>query len=115
MKYLITLILTTTTLLAITSSVKIPYEQCMKSKYGHTLGGTLHSKQLQKKRILRQREETLTYKREEALKKLQKAYPRLNIEKITFVIKNCYGFYKSEINEKIYYFDPNKLTLITGN
>ncbi len=115
MKYLITLFLTATTLFAMISSVKIPHEECMKSKYGHTIGGTLHSRQLLQKRILQKIELALPYKREEALQKLQKTYPNMDIGKITFIMKNCYGFYKSEIRGKSYYFDPKKLTLLTGN
>jgi hypothetical protein len=86
----------------------ISSQECLKARYGHVVGGTLHSKRVLKSRLLRKQEKSLPHTREEALKILKSNYPELEIEEISFVIRNCHGYYKS----KKEFFDPNSLTII---
>ncbi len=94
------------------STLKIPPKECMKAKYAHTLGGTIHSQKLLKKRLLQKIESSLPHSNKEALKLLQQKYPHLHINRIDLILRNCKGYYYSNNSGKPYYFDPLTLTII---
>jgi hypothetical protein len=113
MYYILLLSIMISALSSDVSSMQISHQECLKAKYGHTLGGTLHSRKVLKNRLLRKNEAALPLSREESLKKLQKRYPALNIRQITFVIKNCAAYYRAKCGKKICYFDPVTLQILS--
>ena len=64
MKLFVVFILFTSTLFA---EQKIPLQACLHAKYGHTLGGTMHSKTILAKRLLNKVQKTLPFSDEKAL------------------------------------------------
>ncbi|GEM_PF-4885176 len=97
------------------SSVEIPVKECMKIRYAHTLGGTLHSRKTLNKRAVTKLEASLPHTREEAQKLLQQKYPHLHIDRISLIIRKCKGYYLYKKGKKEYLFDPKTLTLINKN
>ncbi len=91
------------------SSVQVPVSKCLKAKYGHTVGGTLHAKRVQKKRLINKMKKDLPYSNQEALRLLQKRYSSLRLKEIEFVIVNCQGYYKTSFKGSSIYFDPKTL------
>jgi len=112
MRYLLFLLLPHFFLYAGESSLKIRHTECLKAKYAHTLGGTLHSRAVLKKKLLQKSETQLPHTREEALTILRKRYPSLKIAELDFIIRNCHGLYRAKSGRKTYYFDPVTLTII---
>jgi len=113
MKYLIAFILFTSTLFAqIQDSQNIPLQECLKAKYGHTLGGTLHSKSALVQKLLNKVRQTLPLSDEKALNKIQAEHPNLDIQRNTLIIRSCKAMYKSVSQDKLYFFHPKTLHLL---
>ncbi len=109
MKFFVAFILLTSTLFA---EQKIPLQECLHAKYGHTLGGTMHSKTVLAKRLLTKVRKTLPFSDEKALLVISEKYPNLAITSNTLIIRNCTAIYKSTAKEKNYFFDADTLVLI---
>ena len=95
-----------------TSSVKIPYKECSKYPYAHTIGGTMHSRFIEKKRLYKIAKQKAAFTEEEALKNIQSKYPSWSIENAEIAIKSCFVYFKSVTTKYIYYFDAKTLELI---
>ncbi len=91
------------------SSLKISDQECLRARYGHIPGGTMHSRKVLGKRLLQKSEKQTGRTRKETLAILRKKYPELNITHIDFIIRNCYGYYRFERD----YFDPLTLERIS--
>ncbi len=90
----------------------IPPKECLHAKYGHTLGGRIHSKTILNKKLLGKVRQTLPYKDKEASIMIAKKYPALDIKNARLIIKNCRALYWSFTVDKSYYFDADTLILI---
>ncbi len=94
------------------AKLNLPPKECLHAKYGHTLGGTIHSKTILNKKLLGKVRQTLPYTDKEASIMIEKKYPTLGIKNTTLIIKNCSVFYWSHHEDENYYFDADTLTLI---
>ncbi len=115
MKYLfITILVLFSTLeaKAIHSTIKIPYKECSKYPYAHVIGGTGHSRYIQKKKLAKKAKVLALYTKDEALNILQKAYSQLRLENFNISVKSCHVYFKAILQNKIYYFDAGDLTLL---
>lgn len=91
---------------------EIPADECLHASYGHTLGGTMHSKTFLKKALLKKHVSTLAHTKDETLLLLQKSNPTLHVEDGTFILKHCRLYFKAHSKEKSSLFDPITLHLI---
>jgi len=108
MKFLLVVLISST----LCAKQNIPPKECLHAKYGHTLGGTIHSKTILNKKLLGKVRQTLPYSDKEASIMIEKKYPTLCIKNTTLILKNCQVFYWSHHGDKSYYFDADTLTLI---
>ncbi len=88
-------------------------QECLKIKYAHTLGGTMHSKHKQRQNLLKKIEKTLPFTKEQALKKIQKEHPRLHVLALKLHIQNCKVRYIATTNASVLFFDAHTLQQIT--
>jgi hypothetical protein len=88
------------------ATMKLSHKACMKAKYANSFGGTLHSRGILQGRLHDSSVASLPQTTEEALKILQERYPELHIKKISFIIRNCKGYYLSKTGNLRHYFDP---------
>jgi len=109
---IMSLFLTISSAKDIKPSAKIPHDECMKYPYKQTIGGTMHSRMVQKKRLYRLAKDEANYTEDEALKEIQKRYKNLDIDKVTLTVKNCFIYFKAKNSKYIYYFDAKNLNLI---
>ena len=92
-------------------SQNIPIMDCLKSKYGHTLGGTMHSRKVLKTQLLKDIKEALPHDKASALKRIQNLYPDVCENRL--IIRNCKAYYQSKSEKKVYLFDPFTFKLIS--
>jgi hypothetical protein len=113
MKLFIILTLFVTTILAdkTVSTAKIPKDECLKYPYRHTIGGTMHSRMVQKKRLYALAQKEANYTKEEAFKEIAKRYG-LDIKELSLKVKSCFVYFKVLDEKEIYYFDAKNLNLI---
>ncbi len=109
MKFFVVVILCSSVLLA---EQKIPLQECLHAKYGHTLGGTMHSKSMLAQKLLNKVRKTLPFSDAQARIMIQEKYPDLAIKSNTLIIQNCTAIYKSSAKDKHYFFHADTLDLI---
>lgn len=97
---------------AIHSTVKIPYSECSKYPYAHVIGGTMHSRLVQKKRLEKKAKSLASHTANETLIILQKEHPEFSLESINIAVKSCNVYYKALSQNSIYYFDAGNLALL---
>lgn len=115
MKFFVAFILFTSTLFAqIQDSQKIPLQECLKAKYGHTLGGTLHSKSILAQKLINKVRKSLPLSDEKALIMIQEKHPHLAIKTTTLIIKNCKALYKGSSKDSSYFFHPETFSMLNN-
>ncbi|HIP59559.1 MAG TPA: hypothetical protein EYH01_03925 [Campylobacterales bacterium] len=97
---------------AIHSTVKIPYSECSKYPYAHVIGGTMHSRFVQKKRLEKKAKSLASHTANKTLTILQKEHPEFSLESINIAVKSCNVYYKALSQNSIYYFDAGNLALL---
>lgn len=115
MKSFITLsiiaLLYTIPLLANQATIKIPHTACSKYPYAHTIGGTAHSRLVQKSKLERAAKKLSAYNKQDVITRLQAKYPNLGIHNVDIKIKNCGVYYQSRVADKTYLFDAGTFDL----
>ncbi len=109
MKFFLAFMLFISTLFA---EQKIPLQECLHAKYGHTLGGTMHSKTILAKKLLDKVRKTLPFSDEKALIMIQEKYPDLAITSNRLIIRNCKAIYQGNSKDRDYFFHADTLDLI---
>ena len=74
----------------------------------------MHSRLIQKKKLLKEASSLVHFSVNEALIKIQKSYPDLQITQLAISVKNCFVYFKGTSHEKSYYFDAGNLALKSG-
>jgi hypothetical protein len=97
---------------AIHSTVKIPYSECSKYPYAHVIGGTIHSRFVQKKKLEKKAKTLASHTSDETLILLQKEHPEFNLESVNITVKSCNVYFKGLSQNSIYYFDAGNLALL---
>jgi len=110
----IMIVLCSALLLNAQSTIKIPYKKCFKYPYANLSGGTMHSRFIQKKKLLKEAALLAHFSQKEALLKIQKRYPALDIQELSLSVKNCFVYFKATSDDKPYYFDAGTLALQQG-
>lgn len=110
----IMIVLCSALLLNAKSTIQIPYKKCAKYPYANLIGGTMHSRFVQKKMLLKEATLLARFSEKEALLKIQERYPELNIQALSLSIKNCFVYFKATSDDKRYYFDAGTLVLQKG-
>ncbi len=77
---------------AMESSINISHNECLKYRYGHTIGGTMHSRLVQKRKL----KKMATYSEKEAFDLLAKIY---SLESLNLFVKNCNVYFKAFTKE----------------
>ncbi len=109
MKFFVVFILFISTLFA---EHKIPLQECLHAKYGHTVGPTMHSKTILAKRLLNKVRKSLPFSDEKALIMIQEKYPDLAIISNALIIRNCSAIYQGSSKDKNYFFHTDTLNKI---
>ena len=97
---------------AIHSTVKIPYSKCSKYPYAHVIGGTIHSRFVQKKKLEKKAKTLASHTSDETLILLQKKHPEFSLESVNIAVKSCNVYFKGLSQNSIYYFDAGNLALL---
>jgi hypothetical protein len=95
------------------SSIKVPYNICLKYPYGNTIGGTIYSKLTQKRKLYKYALNKANYTEEKALKIIQREHPTLNIKDLNIYVRNCFVYFRATNGNQNYYFDARTLALQT--
>ncbi len=109
MKFFIAMLLLGSTLYA---EQTISVKECLQTKYGHTLGGTIHSKKIIEKKLLDKIRLSLPHDDKEALIMIAQKYPDLAITKNRLIVRNCKAIYQGISKDNSYFFDAHTLDLI---
>ena len=74
----------------------------------------MHTRFIQKKKLLQEATLLAHFSEKEALLKIQNRYPSLNIRALSIHVKNCFVYFKGTNEKRSYYFDAGTLALQTG-
>ena len=92
--------------------MKIPCSECLKYPYAHVLGGTIHSRFVQKKKLEKKAKSLASHTTDATLTMLQKEHPEFSLESVNISVKSCNVYFKGLSQNSIYYFDAGNLALL---
>ena len=96
-----------------TSSVKIPLSECQKYRYGHTIGGTMHSRSYFKAKKMKQAQSLAKYSLDEAEKMIAARYGEIAFDAFSITTVGCNVLYKASSEKHHYYLDAATLAIVS--